>query len=286
MREFSYLYSPLTVATGLLALNSSAQAQTANGSFALSSLSTTANTTFSLNTTIGLFNIVFQTETLTTASGCYSFNNAVTADGCANITVNWSVFASSTPHSLALAFTNTTSGSFGLIGGVLTGSTPAHLYLNYAVNPVSSTTPVKGASLAMAGNNKQGGPPGTPSYSDTHTNEYLCSTPNVTCQSGGATAFATVMSANYSGSTSWTASSAVASISPARSTLNVSTEVVDGAGSNGSGYNITSLTQTFQVPEPVSVSVLGVGAAAAAAARRWRRKPVKPAARQPLKLAA
>jgi hypothetical protein len=287
MRDFSCLYSPLTVAAGLLALNSTAQAQTANGSFSLSSLSTIANTTFSLNTTIGRFNIVFQKEALTTASGCYSYNNAVAADSCANISVNWIVSASSKPHSLALTFTNTASGSFGLIGGILTGSSPAQLYLNYAVDPVSSTTPVMGASLAMAGNNKQGGSSGMPSSSNTYANEYLCSSPNVTCQSAGATAFATVVPSTYAGTAAaWTASSAVTSLSPPRSTLNVSTDVVDGPGSNGSGYNITSLTETFQVPEPVSVSVLGVGAAAAAAARRWRRKRVQPAAREPLKLAA
>ena len=285
MRDFICSYSPLTVAAGLLALSNTAQAQTASGSFSLSGLSTTTTSLFSLNTTMGVYNIVFQANAGTTSSGCYFVASAESA--CSGFSVAWSVVAAK-PKSLTLVFTDPAAPHHYLVGGQLaTILIPQHVYLNYAIQAIGSSGPIIGASNAMTGDNNQGGPQTAASSAAVLASEYLCNGPAVTtCQGTGTDLATTTYSGPPGSNTSWSASSVGLVISPSQSTLNVSTHIYDGPGSNNSGYNIFSLTEKFNVPEPVSVSVLGIGAAAAAAARRWRRKPVQAAGRQPLKLAA
>ena len=282
MRAYQTLYSPLTVAAGLLSFGHAAQAQT-TGSFSLATLAA-GGTTYSLVSSIGNFSVIFPATGSTITSACNYNSFAEPGQTCGNISVTWTAVKVANVTSLALAFSST--ARFGLLGGALSTHTPpnSHLYLNYQVKPALAANPVIGASLSLAGNLKNNGSPGLISISNTYATEYLCPSGTPTCQ-GGTGDFASLTPTSISGS--W-ASNTVATAAFNQPNLNVSTDVASlaNASDNNSGYNITLLTETFKVPEPVSISVLGVGAAAAAAARRWRRKPRQTATCQDLKLAA
>lgn len=282
MHRFESLYPPLTITVGLLSFGHAAQAQT-TGNFSLATL-LAGGTTYSLVTNIGNFSVIFPTTGSTNTSACYYNSVAEPGQICGNISVQWTTANVAGVKSLALAFSS--SAHFGLLGGAVGTNTPpnSHLYLNYEVKPALPANPVIGASLSLAGNFNQNKHSTGISISNTYATEYLCPSGTPTCQ-GGTGDFASLTPTSISGS--W-ASNTVATAAFNQPNLNVSTDVASlaNASNNNSGYNITLLTETFKVPEPVSISVLGVGAAAAAAARRWRRKPRQTATCPDLKLAA
>jgi len=246
----------MVAAAGLLAATQGANAAD-SGSF-----NPTAGT-HTLATSIGNFSVIFAAAGSTNTAACAYIPAAGDGgQGCGKITVDWTFDAPS--NTLDLDFTS--SASFGLLAGQIGKN--AHLYLNFTVQAPTAKK-IDDVSLSLVANAK--GTSGTPSITNTYATEYLCSSalPS-TCQGSGYFASLTPSALGAGGATTYDLLAA----GQATNSLNVSKDLVslaNGSNSN-SGFNITSMAQSYKVPEPVSASLLGAGIGAAAVARRWRRK--------------